>query len=123
GATASTSAAVDTSALSDPAAQSVYQSARRGDFTYTLTGLTAGKSYTVRLDFAETTFTASGQRLFDVTINGNSVLSDFDIFAAACGKNRAVRREFAAMADANGQIAISFLSVVNVAEVGGIAVF
>lgn len=123
GVTANTTAAIDTSALSDPAAQSVYRSARVGDFTYTLTGLTPAKSFTVRLDFAETTFTASGQRLFDVTINGNSVLSDFDIFAAAGGKNRAVRREFAATADVKGHLTISFLSTVGAASVGGIAVF
>ena len=40
-------------------------------------------SYTVTLYFAEPTFDAVGSRLFNVSINGKIVLSNFDVFLAA----------------------------------------
>lgn len=123
GLTASTTATINTSAVSDPAPFSVYQSERYGDFTYTLPGLIPGQSYTVRLDFAEIFWTGPGQRTFNVKINGTQVLTNFDIFATAGGKNRAVRREFTATANSQGQIVIDFISVVNYAKVSGIAVY
>jgi len=50
--------------------------------------LTPGASYSVRLDFAELYFTSAGQRIFNVSINGSQVLSNFDIVAAAGGRIR-----------------------------------
>ncbi len=50
--------------------------------------------YTVRLHFAEPEELAAGQRVFNVTIQGQPVLSDFDVVAAAGGPNRALVREF-----------------------------
>ena len=76
-----------------------------------------------RLDFAEIYWGSAGKRLFNVQINGLAVLTNFDIFAAAGGKNRAVRREFTATADSQGRIVIDFVSVVNFAKVSGIAVY
>ena len=46
--------------MSNPAPQAVYQSNRFGTFSYTDPGLTANASYTVRLHFAETYWTAAG---------------------------------------------------------------
>ena len=54
--------------MADPAPQAVYQSNRYGNFTYTIPGLTAGGSYTVRLHFAESYWTAAGKRTFNVLI-------------------------------------------------------
>jgi hypothetical protein len=123
GAAFSTTAAIDTSRVGDPAPQSVYQRERYGTFTYRLPGLTPGATYTVRLDFAEIYWSAAGKRLFDVKINGSTVLSRFDIYAQAGGKNRAIRREFTATADSQGRVVLEFLSVVNYAKVSGIAVY
>jgi hypothetical protein len=123
GTTATTAAAIDTSGLLDAADQAVYQSERYGTFSYLLANLTPGRSYTVRFDFAEIYWDSPGQRVFDVKINGTTVLSQFDILAAAGGKDRAVRREFTVKADAKGKIEIDFLSDVNFAKVSGIAVF
>jgi hypothetical protein len=53
GSTYSTTAAIDTSGVTNPAPQAVYQTERYGNFTYTIPGLTPGASYTVRLHFAE----------------------------------------------------------------------
>jgi hypothetical protein len=111
GSAGNTADAIDTSAVTSPAPQAVYQTYRTGDFTYTLTGLTAGASYTLRLDFADPTSTATGQRVFNVTVNGATVLSSFDIFAAAGAKDKAVAESLAVTADATGQIAVAFAYV------------
>jgi len=49
----------------------------------------------VTLKFNEPTKTATGQRKFDVSLEGTLVLDDFDIYAAAGGRNIAVDRSFA----------------------------
>lgn len=53
----------------------------------------ANGTYTVTLDFAEMYFTGTGQRVFNVTLEGQTVLRDFDIFALA-GAKAAVQRSF-----------------------------
>src|SRR5260370_1103791 len=83
GATAATTHTIDTSGVSNPAPLAVYQSNRYGNFTYTIPGLTPGASYTVRLHFAETYWTKRGQRVFNVSLNGQQVLTNFYIFAPA----------------------------------------
>ena len=85
----------------------VYQHGRAGIFTYTIPGLTAGTQYTVLLHFAETYFTAAGDRVFNVAINGTTVLSNFDIYATV-GVNAALVEQFTATANSSGQIVIAF---------------
>jgi hypothetical protein len=123
GSTASTTAVINTSLVSNAAPQSVYQTVRYGNFTYTLGGLVPGASYTVRLDFAESWWSAAGQRVFNVGINGTQVLTNFDILAAAGGPNRAIARYFQAVANSAGQISITFTSVVDNAMVNGIEIY
>jgi hypothetical protein len=122
---------INTNNVTNPAPQAVYQTARTGTtqasgvgtpFTYTLTGFTANSSHTVRLHFAETFFTAAGKRVFDVSINGTQVLTNFDIFAAAGGENIANIQQFTATADAKGNITILFTSVTNNALISGIEI-
>ncbi len=122
GTTASTSAAINTSQVSNPAPQSVYQTERYGNFTYTIPNLTPGASYTVRLDFAEFYWSSAGQRVFNVAINGAQVLSNFDIFAAAGGEDIAIARSFTATANSSGQIVIGFTTVKDNAKVSGIEI-
>ena len=88
------------------APMAVYQHARAGISTYTIPGLTAGSSHTVLLHFAETYFTAAGQRVFNVAINGTSVLANFDIYANV-GVNAAIVKQFTTTANASGQIIIA----------------
>ncbi|MEA3177592.1 MAG: large repetitive protein [Gammaproteobacteria bacterium] len=105
----SSAAGIDVSAAANSAPAAVYQSCRWAPaFSYTIPGLTAGSTYTVRLHFAELTWTAAGQRKFNVAINGTNVLTGFDIFAAAGGRNRAITEQFTATANASGQIIIGF---------------
>ena len=89
-----TASAITTTGVTNPAPQAVYQSERWGPSTYTFGGLTPGASYKVRLHFAEIFFNAAGSRKFNVTINGTQVLTNFDVFAAAGGKNIATIREY-----------------------------
>ena len=116
GQTASTTAAIDLSGLSYPAPQAVYQSWRTGvkkaaNFSYALGGLTAGSAYSLRLHFAENSLAKSGARKFDVTVNGVKVLSAFDVFANAGGKNKALIKTFNTTANGSGQIVVSFTAV------------
>ena len=120
---ASSTTPVNTSGLANPAPQAVYQSYRYGpSFSYAVEGLEPGAPYTVRLDFAELYFTKPGQRVFDVSINGQPVLTDFDVLQAAGGPDMAIAESFTATASASGTITISFNALVNNAEINGIAV-
>jgi hypothetical protein len=86
----------------------VYQSARLGPTAYTIP-IAAGKTYTVRLHFAEPTFDTPALRLFNVDINGTRVLTNFDIFATAGGEDIAVVKDFPnVQPDQTGHITIDF---------------
>jgi beta-glucanase (GH16 family) len=113
---------IDLSGITNPAPMAVYQTARVGNFTYTLRGFTAGSTHTVRLHFAETYFSTAGSRKFNAAINGTQVLSAFDIFAAAGAKNKAIIEQFTVKANASGQYVIQFTSVVNQSLISGIEV-
>ncbi len=114
-------ATIDTTGLVAPAPQSVYQTERYGNFTYTFPGLISGATYTVRLHSVETYWTAAGQRRFNVLINGAQVLTNFDIIAAAGAANKAVINEFAAVAS-GGQITIQYVTVTDNARASGIEI-
>jgi len=103
-----TSTSINTSGVSEAIPQSVWQTCRwNSSFTYTITGLAAGANYTVKLDWAELTWTASGQRVFNVAINGSTVLSNFDVYATA-GYKTALQKQFSTTANSSGQIVIAF---------------
>jgi len=110
GYTYTTAASVDTSGVTDPAPQAVYQSERWASpsFTYTFPNLVSVGEYTVRLHFAEIYYTSAGKRMFNVIINDTQVLTDFDIVAAAGAANKAVVRTFTTNADPGGQIVIQY---------------
>ena len=113
---------IDLSKVTDPAPMDVYQNARTDNFTYTISGFTAGSSHTVRLHFAETYFATTGSRTFNVTINGTQVLTDFDILKAAGGKNVANIQQFTVNANSSGQFVITFTSVANNSLISGIEI-
>jgi trimeric autotransporter adhesin len=107
GGTATSTNPVNTSGIANAAPVTVYQSERNGTFNYTVPGLAPGAQYTVLLHFAETYWTAAGQRVFDVAINGTPVLANFDIYATA-GANKALVEQFNATANSSGQIVIAY---------------
>ena len=122
GTATSTTTAISTTGVTNPAPQSVWQHNRYGNFTYTIPGLTAGASYNVRLDFAEEYWTTAGSRTFHVLINGTQVLTNFDILATAGGEYKAVAEPVTATASSNGTITIQFVTVKDNAQVNGIEV-
>ena len=117
-----TSNVIDTSEVTNPAPQAVYQSERYGNCTYTIPGLIAGRTYKVRLHFAEIYWSSVGQRVFNVSINGNQVLTNFDIIAAAGAANRANIQEFTATASSAGEMTIQYVTVTDNAKSSGIEV-
>jgi len=90
------------------APMAVYQYGRAGVTTYTIPGMVAGSPHTVLLHFSENYFTAKGDRVFNVAINGTSVLANFDIYATAGAKNTAVEKTFTTTANSAGDIVIAF---------------
>ncbi|MCA9967831.1 MAG: malectin, partial [Anaerolineales bacterium] len=97
----------------------LYLSERFGEFSYAVP--VDNGCYQIELHFAEIYWTEPNKRLFDVVIEGETVLQNYDIFAAAGGQYRAVveRRE-AEVAD--GTLTIAFQSVVENAKVSAVAV-
>ena len=122
GSTASTTHAITVDTTIDTASQAVYQSNRYGNFTYTLAGFTSGTQHIVKLHFAETYFSATGSRTFNVTMNGTQVLTNYDIFRAAGAEYKARVETFSAVANSSGQIVVQFTTVINNAQVNGIEV-
>jgi len=119
----STSNPIDTSGVTNPAPQAVYQTERSGsDFVYTIPSLMPNASYRVRLHFAEFAFNGPGIRLFNVKINGQQVLTNFDIYATAGGQNKAVVEQFLATADSSGAITIEYINVAGGAKSSGIEI-
>jgi hypothetical protein len=118
-----TISAINVSKIADPAPQAVYQTYRWSPtLTYTIPNLTPNGSQTVRLHFAETYFAAAGKRVFNIAINGSRVLSNFDIFRAAGGKNIAIVQQFTAPADASGRLTITLSATINDALINGIEI-
>jgi hypothetical protein len=100
---------IDTAGVPNAAPAILYRTERNGECTYTIPANDA-HTYTVLLHFAENYWQAKGQRVFHVDINGERKLTDFDIFAAAGGRNRAtVQRIEGVHADQNGNIVIHFV--------------
>ena len=122
GTAASTTAAIDTSAVTSPAPQAVYQTELYGNFTYTFTNLTHGVNYKVRLHFAEFYWTAVGQRVFNVFINGNQVLTNYDIIAAAGAAEKAIIKEFTAAPNTTNAIVIQYVTITDNAKSSGIEI-
>ena len=58
--------------------------------------------------------------MFNVAINGTTVLSHFDIFANTGAKFKAIQENFNATANASGQIVISFTAVTDNPIIQGI---
>jgi hypothetical protein len=113
---------IDLSAVYNPAPAAVYQSQRYGNFTYTVPGFGAGSWNQVRLHFADTHWTAPGARVFNVTINGVTVLKNFDIIKLVGAGNKALVEQFTMPANSSGQYVIAFSTVTDAATVSGIEV-
>ncbi|HEY0757373.1 MAG TPA: malectin domain-containing carbohydrate-binding protein [Ktedonobacteraceae bacterium] len=113
---------IRTNGIINAAPQELYRNVRFGNFSYAFPYLVPNKPYLVRLHFAECTWSGKDQRLANIVINNQQVLSNFDIFEAAGGSNIACVKEFTTSADGRGQITIQFKSVKDNAIVSGIEI-
>ena len=120
GFTGGTVPANTTPAIAGSADDPLYQSERYGtSFSYAFPVPTG--RYRVGLKFSENYFTAAGQRVFGVTAEGASALSNVDIYAAAGARYKAVDKSF----DVNvtdGTLNLGFASTVDNAKVDAISV-
>jgi hypothetical protein len=107
-----------TSAIAGTVDSTLYQSLRYGNFAYNIP--IANGSYNVTLKFAEIYWTAAGERTFDVSMQGQPVLSNLDIYAHV-GLNAAYDVTIP-VSVTNGVLNIAFTSVVDNAIVSAIAV-
>jgi hypothetical protein len=130
GQTYSTSTAVDAGAVTImPAPQNVYQTTRYGNaMTYTMPDLTPNASYTLRLHFSEPYWGVNGNggdgsRVFNVAVNGQTALSNFDIYKTAGAANKAIVEELPVTADATGNVTIQFTTLTDNAVVSGIELY
>ena len=122
--TASFTIPVDLSSVDHPAPEAVYLSERFGIMSYTFPQLDPRLVYLVRLHFCENFYRAPGQREFNVAINGQNVLTNFDIVAAAGGPYRANVQEFRVSPDRYGVISIGFSAgAVDLPKISGIELY
>ncbi|MGM0718691.1 MAG: malectin domain-containing carbohydrate-binding protein, partial [Halobacteriota archaeon] len=102
----------------------LYYTERYGDFSYD-TPLEDGE-YEVTLHFAElyqgvANDGGEGDRLFDVSIEGQQVLSEYDIYAEAGGEHAAITESFTAEVT-DGELNVEFTTVEDNAKVSAIEV-
>ncbi len=119
----SSSNTISTANVANAAPASIYQTHRWGNMSYGITGLNAGRSYTVRLHFAESYcgVIENCTRQFDVKINGLLVWDDLNV-AAIAGTNKALVKDATATANASGRITVDFTTVVGNPFLSGIEV-
>jgi hypothetical protein len=108
-----------TDAVTGTADSQLYQNERNGNLEYGF-ALPNG-NYTVTLKFAEIYWGSAGKRLFNVFLDGTQVLSNFDVFATAGGKDVAFDQSFPVTV-ANGQVLIQFTTIKDNAKISAIEI-
>ncbi len=100
---------LDLSHVGDPLPLPYYFAGNSGPLDTRVAGLTPGKTYNLRLHFAELQYSAAGQRDFNILLNGSTVFQNFDIIADAGAANTAVVKQAAATAGADGTIHLQLM--------------
>jgi sugar lactone lactonase YvrE len=95
-----------------PFASLIYQTARWSNGPFQYGASVRDGMYSVTLKFAEIYYTQPGQRVFNVSINGQVVLANFDPLVAAGGPGVGVDRQFYANVT-GGRLVILFSPVVG----------
>ena len=93
--------------ITNTSTPALYQSCRYGNFSYAVE--VPNGTYNVILKFAELSRFGTGLRQFNVAINSVAVLSNFDIYAAAGGGDKAIDKSFPVTVS-TGWITIQFTS-------------
>ena len=89
--------------------------------TVTLANDEQARRYTVRLHFADPRNNRPGERIFSVALQGEEVLTDFDVAGEAGGVNRAIVRELHGVV-VSGTLSVSFTPTKGRPIISGIEV-
>lgn len=81
--------------------------------------LGSARPYKVRLHFAETEGALAGERVFDVKLQGQKMISDFDVFTAAGGADRGIVREFTGVSVGN-ELVVELTPKVGLPVISGV---
>jgi hypothetical protein len=107
-------------AISGTPDQFLYQSEKSAQsFSYALP--VQNGDYTITLKFAEIYFNTANSRIFNVTIEGVAVLTNFDIYVEAGGAYKALDKTFKAKVT-DGVLNIAFARITNNAKVSAIKI-
>ncbi|XWS10302.1 hypothetical protein CRYUN_Cryun39dG0064300 [Craigia yunnanensis] len=111
------------SMVGDGVGNSLYNTARFGDFSYKFSTLESG-FYTVNLHFAEIVFTSGppGIRLFDVFIQEEKVVSSLDIYGQVGANKPLIISNIRTFVDSGGGLLIRFEGLMRSPIVCGITV-
>ncbi len=107
-----------THSIAGTSTPNLYQSERFGNFNYNLA--VAPGNYKVTLKFAEIYWTQAGKRVFNVSINNNPVLSNFDILKET-SPNTAIDKTYNVTVTGNS-LNIAFTTVTDNAKISSIQV-
>ena len=99
----------------------IYQTERFNDYLDYAIPVESGKNYEITLKFAEIYFSTGGSRIFDVLVEGQLFLDDFDIFSAAGGKDIALDTSITVTATHN-TISIELTASLDNAAIKGIVI-
>jgi hypothetical protein len=106
--------------ISGTTSPALYQDERWGqNFQYNFP--VPNGNYTVTLKFSENFFSNAGARIFNVVINNQPVLTNFDIFAQAGGAYQALDESFSVPVS-NGLITIQFSGVLQNGKIDAIKI-
>lgn len=99
----------------------LYQTERYGSLTYEIP-VTANGSYTVELHFAEIYQTSAGSRSFSVAIEGDTVISDLDLYSEV-GHDNGYTETFTNIAVSDGSVTIELIKGVENPTIAGFAIY
>lgn len=98
----------------------LYQSERYGTYTYEIP--VSNATYNIVLHFAELYHNAAGARSFNLSIEGQAVLSDFDLYSVA-GHDTAYDQRVNNVAVTDGKLTINLTSKINNGTLSGFAIY
>jgi len=99
----------------------IYQTERWNSYLAYAIPIDSGKEYKLTMKFAEIYFGTSGSRLFNVNVEGQLFLKDYDVFKEAGGKNIAKDTSITFIASDNA-LNIEVLALKDNASIKGIVV-
>lgn len=113
-----------TQTVTDPIANAtedtLYQSERYGTYSYDIPVTNA--TYSLVLHFAELYHTSAGARAFNLSVEGQAILSDFDLFGIA-GHDGAYDQRVDNIVVTDGKLTINLATIVDNATISGFAIY